>query len=195
MKSDFKPHLLLKHLFGIEIDNQIRFDDIYILQETSYPYRIKIGRSENIENRINQIKTSCPSQLEVIHIEIGYGAIENKIHKALKDAEYHEKGEWFKSYDTDTQNHLLSEFEKMLLNQKSNRYNSIISILKEYLPSLSNNFTLDKWRKIDYHQLLNFKNKDSNNIINNETSQIISNIPDSFEHKDNQLEFEIKTFW
>ena len=65
---------------------------VYLIQaeETT---RYKIGTTENIDARINQLKTGCPYELKLIKTIDGSAWIEHGIHEHFKHCR--RKGEWF----------------------------------------------------------------------------------------------------
>lgn len=64
---------------------------VYFIKCQEY---IKIGYSNNPNDRISQLQTSIPYKLQVVSIIMGTMHDEKKLHKLFK--EHHVRGEWFR---------------------------------------------------------------------------------------------------
>lgn len=69
--------------------------DLYVLQ-SAHTGAIKIGRTNNINRRIEELQTGCPYKLKLLVHLPGKGDIEHYLHDRLSDFRIRSNGEWFK---------------------------------------------------------------------------------------------------
>ena len=62
--------------------------------------RYKIGTTQNVDDRINAMKTGCPHELRLVKSINGGIGTEKHMHKKFK--KYRKKGEWFEFKDVNT---------------------------------------------------------------------------------------------
>lgn len=55
---------------------------------------IKIGRADNVAQRLSQLRAANPYDVELVYIVEGAGDLEHSLHKQFKDR--HHTGEWFR---------------------------------------------------------------------------------------------------
>lgn len=70
---------------------------VYFITDGKY---VKIGRTTNIDKRFQQLQTSHAQPLRLLSLVpfndvMDMGIVECMLHRALKNAGYHVKGEWF----------------------------------------------------------------------------------------------------
>lgn len=54
---------------------------------------VKIGSSKNVLKRLKALQTSSAFELKILHVFLGWGGLEKKLHSLLSD--FRLKGEWF----------------------------------------------------------------------------------------------------
>lgn len=68
----------------------LKGDHLYFIR--SGPY-IKIGRTNNINSRLKQLKAMNPFEVHLVHLVEKGGHLEHELHEKFK--EFHHSGEWF----------------------------------------------------------------------------------------------------
>lgn len=75
--------------FGYKTNN---WSKVYFVQgDKGGP--IKIGHTDNIENRLKQMQTGNPDKLVLLHLTNGGKNFEDELHERF--SKYHYRGEWF----------------------------------------------------------------------------------------------------
>lgn len=69
----------------------LKGEDLYFIQVNEY---VKIGRANDCEKRLSQIKAMCPYPCVLLKVVKGKGHLEHEFHEKYK--EYHHTGEWFR---------------------------------------------------------------------------------------------------
>ena len=80
---------------------------VYIIKDTGFTHRCKIGITKNPKQRIKNLQTGNSNKLEYIFIlkvnsNIKSSAVESEIHKYFKEKNQCVHGEWF-NFDNDDQ--------------------------------------------------------------------------------------------
>ena len=79
---------------------------VYIIMDTGYKNRCKIGITKNPKQRLSNLQTGNSNKLEIIFVlkvdpSIKSSAVESEIHKYFKEKNLWVHGEWFDFKDND----------------------------------------------------------------------------------------------
>ena len=83
---------------------------VYLIQAEG-TNRYKIGTTQNIDARIDQLKTGCPYELKLIKTIDGSAWIEHEIHEHFKYCR--KKGEWFEFENIESVANYMDEVESL----------------------------------------------------------------------------------
>ena len=83
----------LRETFKVNVAASSRVGNIYIIETTEGPHRIKIGFAGDVEKRFASIRTACPVEIRLVQYVPGSMDEERQIHEKL--AAHRLRGEWF----------------------------------------------------------------------------------------------------
>ena len=82
-----------------ECDCDCCSNDLYVMQNVRLPGELKIGRSQNVQERVKTLQTAQNFRIRVVAVYPGAGRLENTVHRILRKRRVEDGPgqEWFRS--------------------------------------------------------------------------------------------------